>query len=115
MRSRISRFAFSKLLTVLTPSMEREAVQALRAHERGRIGAEVRLAVALRVLAGRTVLDLMSCFTLARSTVYSILNDGIDAIMHHMPLPGLPLNDEDANRELADGFAESWAGCNTLH
>jgi DDE superfamily endonuclease len=72
--------SFDDLLALLRPNLERDADMAARATKGGRIEPAVRLAVALRYLAGGSFLDLCDLYCCSWSTMYEIVWDAVYAI-----------------------------------
>ncbi len=101
---RLSRSSFNELLLLLKPFLTRDEKQAA-CSSGGAIEPAVRLAVTLRLLAGGSYLDQMICFRLAKPTVYTVFHDTLRAILHVLPMPGVPLHCAAKLRELADGFS----------
>lgn len=73
---------------------------ALRSPRNGAIAVEVRVAVALRILAGASYWDVVLMFGLSESAAYKILWEVIDAI-NNTPAVGafdFPLTEEGCMR-----------------
>ena len=111
---RMPRRVFYRLLDRIHESLKRDAVQAFRSSG-GLIDPAVRLAIALRLLAGGSVHDLMMIFSVGRSTVYEILLSSVDTIVSSIPMPSFNLGDEENCREIADGFQSSRICANPLY
>jgi DDE superfamily endonuclease len=67
----------------------------------------VRLAILLRMLGGASYLDIQLIFHCGRSTIYSVFYDTIDAVLRTLRMPGVPVYDAEAMRNLASGFHTS--------
>ncbi len=100
---RMERRAFYKLLCCIRGDLERNDVQARRSSSRV-TSPELRLAVCLRILSGASFLDCMLSFGIAKSTVYDVFHSTVRAINLRRAMDGVPLDDDDALRALADGF-----------
>jgi hypothetical protein len=70
---RLDRNAFARLLDVLRPALERNVTQCSRSST-GVIDPGVRLAIALRMLAGGSHWDLMANFRVGRTTIYQVFH-----------------------------------------
>lgn len=60
---------------------------------------DMRMAIALPMLAGATFLHLMATFRIGKTTVYDIFHDSCDVLNDRLKLPGLP--------ETVEGLTES--------
>ncbi|CAB1103261.1 unnamed protein product [Ectocarpus sp. CCAP 1310/34] len=100
--------SFHKLVGLLRPSLEVNAFfGALRSPRNGAIAVEVRVAVALRILAGASYWDVLLMFGLSVAVTYQILWEVIDAI-NNTPAVGafdFPLTEEGCMRN-ANRFKE---------
>ncbi|CAB1102050.1 unnamed protein product [Ectocarpus sp. CCAP 1310/34] len=100
--------SFHKLVELLRPSLEVNAFfGALRSPRNGAIAVEVRVAVALRILAGASYWDVTLMFGLSVPVTYQILWEVIDAI-NNTPAVGAcdpPLTEEGCMRN-ANRFKE---------
>jgi hypothetical protein len=110
---RLDRNAFARLLDVLRPALERNVTQGSRSST-GVIEPGVRLAIALRMLAGGSHWDLMANFRVGRTTIYQVFHETIDAVFEELRLPGIP-NDLGQLRALADDFNRSRPILNPLN
>jgi hypothetical protein len=100
---RMSRGSFDRLLSKLGPELTRDQSQGLRSCG-GSIEPACRLAIAVRILAGASYVDIMLAFRLAKSTVYAVFKETILAIGATMQLPGIPFDDEVALRKCSIQF-----------
>lgn len=71
------------------------------------IETATRLALAIRLLAGTSYLDLVVAYNIAPSTIYAIFNDTVRVINARLTMTALNLKDESALRSMADGFNNS--------
>ncbi|CAB1114270.1 unnamed protein product [Ectocarpus sp. CCAP 1310/34] len=98
---RMEKASFHKLVELLRPSLAVNAFfGALRSPINGAIAVEVRVAVALRILAGARYWDVALMFGLSVPTTYQILWSVIDAI-NKTPAVGafdFPLTEEGCMR-----------------
>jgi len=111
---RMTRGTFFLLLSRLRPHLLRNEEMAQRSSG-GVVQPEVRLAITLRMLAGGSYIDQMMCWGVGRSMTFRIFLDTIHAIMKEIEMPGLPLGNEVALRDLADGFQTSRPRVNPLY
>ncbi|CAB1107545.1 unnamed protein product [Ectocarpus sp. CCAP 1310/34] len=104
----MEKATFDKLVELLRPSLAVNAFfGALRSPINGAIAVEVRVAVALRILAGASYWDVALMFGLSVPTTYQILWSVIDAI-NKTPAVGafdFPLTEEGCMRN-ANRFKE---------
>jgi hypothetical protein len=110
---RMARDASGALVALLRSSLERDELQGARGGG-SRVFPEVRLAITLCLLAGGAHWDLMSLFQVGRSSVYNVLHRTVDAIVTTMKLPGVPMDKQDALRQLANEFKWSRRQINPL-
>ena len=98
---RMNRESFMQLVHALLPSLAKNDDMGRRSSD-GTVEPQVRLGVALRLLAGASVADMMILFHIGRSTVYECLQTVTKAIGKHLKLPGIP-TDPDECRSLQNG------------
>jgi hypothetical protein len=77
---RIPREAFQEQLTILKPNLESIARRAKNGSG-GLVEPDIRLAILLRILAGASYIDLQLIFRIGRSTVFSVFNSTLCAII----------------------------------
>lgn len=102
----LPRHAFSSLLEVLRAELSRNIIHARRSSGGG-IKPAVRLAIAMRMLAGASYLDLATNYNVSLPFVYSSFHDVISSVYARLSMPGIPLRDASAPRKLALGFQRS--------
>jgi Villin headpiece domain len=110
---RMPREAFQELLTILKPSLERDARRAKNGSG-GLVQPDIRLAILLRILAGASYIDLQLVFRIARSTVFAMFNSTLCAILSTLKMSGVPVGDALKMRELAEAFRTSRVSPNPL-
>ena len=101
---RLSRASFYDLLSRMQKKLLRDAKQAA-CSSGGVLLPSVRLGVTLRLLSGGSYIDQMVSFHIAKSTVYEVFHDTLRTIVSELRMPGLPLNDAESLRNLADRFS----------
>lgn len=111
---RMSRGTFERMILSLGPLLQRDALQGIRSSG-GFVEPYIRLAVTIRMLAGASYLDVMLAFRIAKSTVYCLMHETIEAMCERWKLPGLPFGDERALRLLSIGFTRSRCPPSPLH
>lgn len=68
------------------------------------MSTSIRLIFKLRFIAGGIYLDHILAFRLAESTVYSVFHSTVRAILDTLSIPGVPLTEAGALKDLYDGF-----------
>jgi hypothetical protein len=111
---RMSPDCFGKLLLVLRVRLERDERQGCRSSG-GIFEPAVRLGLTLRILAGASYLDMMLTFRVAKSTVFELFWDTVQAIDYCMSLPALPFGNTDDLRRMAIDFTNSRSPPSPLH
>jgi DDE superfamily endonuclease len=94
--------------------LQRDSLQGIRSSG-GYIEPSIRLAVTIRMLAGVSYLDVMLAFRIAKSTVYSVMQETTEAICERWALPGIPFERKGALRRLSIGFTQSRCPPSPLH
>lgn len=110
LRYRVTRESFHKLHADLKAHIEtKNLTQAKRTRLGGAVDSRVRLAVALRYLAGGAICDLALIYHISETQCRSSLWRVIDAIHAHsdFDINADWVNDPDALRELEHDFAEA--------
>lgn len=109
---RMSRSAFSKLLNLLRDDLGLRSRHGGHAAPDGgtKLEPDARLAIALRMMAGGSLWDLMAIFNVSRPTLYRVFNNVVDVMMARLKLPGLPTDTEPELRRMADEFQRSRRG-----
>jgi DDE superfamily endonuclease len=97
---------FYKLLSLLKPRLMRNANMGRRSSA-GIIEPAVRLAIFLRILSGASYPDLELAFRVGRGTIYKVFLSILDVVLLTIPMPGVPADDAEKLRELAEGFRTS--------
>jgi len=108
---RMSYPVFTKLLSVLRGSLERNEIQARRRHGRGSGAAraicpETQVAVALRFFAGGSYLDITTSHKIQVSTFYDIVKRVTSAIHEHLDFTS-NLETEEGRERLSRSFSEA--------
>lgn len=101
-RYRMSIKDFNDLYRMLRPRLEKS--EKMGSGRNGTVRGEWSLAGALRWLAGGTIEEVMMGPNVARSTAYSMVHDGIDAIVQCRRLAIKFPTTEEELQETADGF-----------
>jgi hypothetical protein len=102
----MKKSAFTSLLEVLLPDLQRDAAMVLRSSG-WRIDPEIRLALTLRILAGGSYLDSMMLFGIILSSCYATFYGTIESNLSRLELPGLPLSDRNCLDKLSQDFSTS--------
>jgi hypothetical protein len=102
----MKKSAFTSLLEVLLPDLQRDAAMVLRSSG-WRIDPEIRLALTLRILAGGSYLDSMMLFGISLSSCYATFYGTIESNLSRLELPGLPLSDRNCLDKLSQDFSTS--------
>ena len=103
---RMQKSAFTSLLEMLLPDLQRDTAMALRSSG-GRIEPEIRLALTLWILAGASYLDAMMLFGISRSSCYATFHGTIESILSRLELPELPLSNRNCLDKLWQDFSAS--------
>jgi DDE superfamily endonuclease len=111
---RMSPDCFGKILSILVRRLERDEVQGLRSSG-GVVEPAVRLGVTLRILAGASYLDIMLTFRIAKSTVFDVFWDTVQAIKDCLSLPEFPFDDREKLRRVSIDFTSSRSPPSPLH
>eukprot|EP00903_Cladosiphon_okamuranus_P005773 g5721.t1 len=77
---RMEERSFDKLADLLRPVLERKDFYARERSRNGAVPVEIRLAVALRILAGASHLNVAILFGIALESVFHVLREVVDAI-----------------------------------
>lgn len=85
----MERATFDKMLSLLLTGVESDGARALRSFS-GRVDPDARLALSLRLLAGKSYLEFMMLFGISRSTIHTVLHATSDSILSCLNLSGLP-------------------------
>ena len=108
---RMSYLVFTRLLSELRGSLERNEIQARRRHGRGSgatraICPETQVAVALRFFAGGSYLDITTSHKIQVSTFYDIVKRVTSAIHEHLYFTS-DLETEEGRERLSRSFSEA--------
>lgn len=101
---KMNRRSFVKLLSNLRTDLSKDEDMASNSSG-GAVSPEVRLAITLRLLSGASHQDLIVLFRLGKSTIYDVFRCTVAVINKRLSFRELPLGDEEALSEIADGFA----------
>jgi hypothetical protein len=103
---RMSRGSFDRLLSKFGPALKRDYRQGRRSCG-GSIEPSCRIAIAIRILAGASHVDVMLAFRSAKSTVYAVFKETVLTIGATMQLVGIPFDTEVALRTCSIQFVKS--------
>jgi hypothetical protein len=82
------------MIQALGSLLQRDYLQDIRSSG-GYIEPSIRLAVTIRMLAGASYLDVTLAFHIAKSSVYSVMQEITEAICEQWALPGIPLREKE--------------------
>ena len=111
----MSRSLFRTLVTKLSPDLERDDEMGKRCSD-GAIPTQVRVGIAIRLLAGGSAMDLMQLFHIPDRSINLIFTEVLSAIHNNLSLPGIPTTTSEC-RWLAQVMKDSrpvrspWHGC----
>ena len=94
---RMQRSTFRKLVELLCVHLERNEAMALRVSD-GPIPVQVRVGIALRLMAGGSAIDLMTLFHIPDATINYILREVSQALNSVLTLPGVPTSVPECRR-----------------
>ncbi|CAB1105047.1 unnamed protein product [Ectocarpus sp. CCAP 1310/34] len=109
---RMDEGCFDKLADLLRPILERNDFYARKRTRHGAVPVKHRLAVALRILAGASYMDVAVLFGIAKETVFHVLWEVVDAI-NNTPEVGpffFPQTVEECARQAKEWEAKSTGG-----
>jgi hypothetical protein len=103
---RMNREVFRLLLNKLEPHMQCDLEMARRSSGSA-ISPSVRLAMALRMLAGASHVDVFFAFKVSQAAAYANTHYVVGLIHKAFALPGTPFSDETKLAEMARAFTQS--------
>jgi hypothetical protein len=103
---RMNREVFRLLLNKLEPFMVCDLEMARRSSGSA-ISPSTRLAMALRMLAGASYVDVFFAFKVSQAAAYANTHYVVGLIRKAFALPGIPLSDETKLAEMARAFTQS--------
>ena len=111
---RMTRSSFMLLLSRLNHHLVRDRYQGTRSSG-GVVESNVRLVITLRLFAGGSYHDQMMCWGVVWYCIFEIFLETLAAVMFEVKMSGIPLDDQDALKELAHGFKYSRNRTNPLY
>ena len=109
---RMTRHSFRHLVNIVHDDLIKDD-SASTAHD-GAIPVQVRVGMAIRVLAGGSPLDLMQLFHIPRRTIDEIVHDVISVFGLRLKMPGVPTTYEEC-RYLSNAMRQSRRETSPFH
>ena len=99
-------------MAILRPDLRKNEEMAYRSSG-GPVTSEIKVAIALRWLAGGSYLDLRMLFKVQTSTIYAVVHEVLVSINARLSIV-FPRNDEESRKRISAGFITSRNGGSPL-